>query len=205
MIWALTDPFPHQVILNGKPYEVETDYRLFVAFEREVFLETWHPDQTLHAFYRGTIPEDFELALEGFLAFYRAPREVVVPNGEESQGGETNRGAFFDADRPYSFADDDRRIYAAFAHRYGIRLQECRMHWAEFCALFSGLYEPSFDQIVGYRMMDLSALSGKTRARLAAVKQNWRIGKAGSVTLKQRNDAWVSLVRRYQQPKKEGG
>lgn len=66
MTYLLTDDLPSTVSVNGVPFEVETDFRLFVAFERDAFCERWGDTEaleTLLRFYPGGIPADVQAAL----------------------------------------------------------------------------------------------------------------------------------------------
>lgn len=107
MTYLLTDGLPHSVSVNGVPFEVETDFRLFVAFERDAFLERWHEREaydTLRKFYQGAIPDDVNGALEAFLDFYRRGRfEAVDARGKPNYptGGRSANA--------YAFDTDDRR------------------------------------------------------------------------------------------------
>lgn len=106
---------------------------------------------------------------------------------------------------PYAFAEDDGRIYAAFWQAYGIRLREEKLHWGEFCALFSALCEPPFGKIVGWRMMDLSDVKGREKTRLLALKNAWRIQKPGEESLEQRNAGWVERLVRVKEALEQKG
>ena len=72
MTYLLTDALPHTVDVGGVSCEVTTDFRLFVAFERDTFCDRWDAAAaylTLEWFYPDGIPADVPAALDAFVAF----------------------------------------------------------------------------------------------------------------------------------------
>lgn len=173
MTYLLTDGLPHSVSVNGVPFEVETDFRLFIAFERDAFLERWHEREaydTLRKFYQGTIPDDVNGALEAFLDFYRRGRfEAVDARGKPNYptGGRSANA--------YAFDTDDRRIYAAFLRQYGIDLTAARLHWFTFRCLLESLFDREFREIVGYRLADTSRLDKERRKEVQKLQRAYEI------------------------------
>ena len=156
MTYLLTDTLPQTVAVEGVSFHVLTEFRLFVAFERDAFCERWNAAEaykTLDRFYLGSIPSDIPAALDAFVAFYQGGLFDPV-----DAAGNPNRPTNGRKCIPYAFDTDDRRIYTAFRRRYGIDLATADLHWYTFRALLSGLYEPDFETIVGYRAMDLSQI-----------------------------------------------
>lgn len=156
MTYLLTDDLPSTVSVNSVPFEVETDFRLFVAFERDAFCERWGDTEaleTLLRFYPGGIPADVQAALTAFFDFYHGGFfEPVDADGKPNYLKDTRHCI------PYAFDTDDRRIYTAFWRQYGIDLSKQKLHWYSFRSLLCGLYEPDMETVVGYRAADLSGI-----------------------------------------------
>lgn len=177
MTYLLTDALPHTVDVGGVPYEVTTDFRLFVAFERDAFNDRWDAAaaySTLERFYPDGIPADVPAALDAFVSFYRGglyePVDAV---------GNPNRPTNGRKCIPYAFDTDDRRIYAAFHRRYGIDLAVVDLHWYTFRALLGGLYEPDFETVVGYRAMDTSRMDGAQEREYRRLQTAYELRKPG--------------------------
>lgn len=177
MTYLLTDALPHTVDVGGAPYEVTTDFRLFVAFERDAFCDRWDAAaacKTLEWFYPDGIPADVPAALDAFVSFYRGGLFEAL-----DAAGNPNRPTNGRKCIPYAFDTDDRRIYAAFHRRYGIDLATVDLHWYTFRALLSGLYEPDFETVVGYRAMDTSRLDGTQEREYRRLQTAYELHKPG--------------------------
>jgi len=199
-MWLLTDQLPTTVSINGSPFEVETDFRLFVSFGRAYFLEQWHVKeayQTMYQFYKGRIPADVKSAYEAFIDFYTQGNfKPIDANGNVNypSGGNNNVTS-------YAFDLDDRRIYAAFRQEYGIDLTRDNLHWFVFSSLLEALCTPSFGDIVSYRLMDLSKADKETRKRLAKLQRGYAIDHPGQDHKKVDWDTWAAGIK----AKLEGG
>lgn len=78
------------------------------------------------------------------------------PNDNVTHEAET----FLESRLPYRFSYDYPYIYAAFMELYGINLNTVPyLHWWEFKALFAGLHDCKFTEIVGYRMTETGQMS----------------------------------------------
>ena len=177
MTYLLTDALPHTVDVGGVSYEVTTDFRLFVAFERDAFCDRWDAAAaylTLEWFYPDGIPADVPAALDAFVAFYRGGLFDPV-----DAAGNPNRPTNGRKCIPYAFDTDDRRIYAAFHRRYGIDLAAVDLHWYTFRALLGGLYEPDFETVVGYRAMDTSRMDGAQEREYRRLQTAYELHKPG--------------------------
>lgn len=180
MTYLLTDALPHTVDVRGVPLEVATDFRLFVAFERDAFCDRWDAAEaykTLDRFYLGYIPSDVPAALDAFVAFYQGGLFDPV-----DAAGNPNRPTNGRKCIPYAFDTDDRRIYTAFHRRYGIDLAAVELHWYTFRALLGGLYEPDFETIVGYRAMDTSRMDRTQEREYRRLQTAYELHKPGDHT-----------------------
>ena len=197
MIYLLTDHLPRSVSVEGVPFEVETDFRLFVAFERDASLGRWQPYDTLLQFYRGHFPTDINAAAEAFMEFYRQGKFDPVDSS-----GKPNYPTSGKERIPFAFDVDDRRIYSAFRSAYGIDLSREKLHWYSFRALFENLFDAQFGDIVGYRLADLSKLPKEDRKHKQKIQRAYEIKRESTETSPDENlDGWAARIR----AKLEGG
>lgn len=90
--------------------------------------------------------------------FYRGGRS------DDSGSNENDGDIFLESRLPYRFDSDFQLIYAAFLELYGIDLITVPyLHWWKFRALFLGLHDCKFCDVIGYRMADTSEMSEKMR------------------------------------------
>lgn len=152
----LTEALPAAVEIDGVEYAIVTDFRAalrcILAFEDDqltplektaVMLDNLYPERP------GNLSEAIRLGL-------------LYLNGGET-GGEKQ------GPRLYSFAKDDRMIFAAFQQTHGIDLEKADLHWWKFLALFMDLgAETAFCQLVGLRKRVKNGKASKEERRIAA-------------------------------------
>jgi hypothetical protein len=128
---------------------INTDFRVSIIFEGNVLsmqsdineliiktLETYYP----------IIPSNIPEAVSMALWFYQC--------GKENKGGKKKSSSQI---KVISFEHDAEYIYAAFLDQYGIDLQETKMHWWKFSALFHSLKDDNkIVKIMGYRAISLN-------------------------------------------------
>ena len=110
----LIDKFPDTVCVNGKDYEVETDFREWIRFTKLVEDEDvpWQIKcRLLLQWYTDGIPDDLEEAIEALGDFL-----TMRQDGEESDK------PMLPQKQVYSFDEDMVWIYSAFREAYGIDL-----------------------------------------------------------------------------------
>ena len=143
----LTSKLPDSVVIDGKSYKINTDFRVWIEIE-SVFSDSSlsHAGKLakmLRLCYR-TLPPSLGAAVDGMMSFY------CQNNTEKKKGKEKNARPIF------SFDYDSELIYCAFYREYGIDLQTARIHWWKFMALFKGLGdENKICQIMQYRAVNL--------------------------------------------------
>lgn len=141
----LTDPFPQSVLIYGKEYEINTDFRIGVdimlAFEDKALSEADKQRVMLELLYKE-IPPDLASAQE---------MAVLFLNCGEEERGEASTGAR--NMRVYSFEKDAKYIYSAFRQTHGIDLESIDyLHWWKFCYMFLDLNpDTMFQQMVSLR------------------------------------------------------
>lgn len=143
----LIDKLPETVEIDGLKYPIHTDFRISILFEQLLAdTELTEPEKLIQALqlYYPLLPADIPTAIDQMLWFYRCGKEQKAAEDEKPSA------AVFDYDV------DDQYIYAAYLDQYGIDLQDVKLHWWKFKALFAGLKEDNkLCKIMSYRAMDI--------------------------------------------------
>lgn len=176
----LLDKPPQTVNIEGTEYSVNADFRTLILFElclRGDYSSSEQIETGCKLFYGDFLPPDVNAAFDRLIWFYRC--------GEEEQPG-TGEGPY------YCFEQDHDLIYAAFLERYSIDLSDDNsyLHWWRFRALFNGLHDTRFTdimQIRGYKGKDSKALALK---RLYVLRP--KAGKKETAALKKFNDIFYA-------------
>lgn len=151
----LSDKLPTNVLIDGVEVQVNTDFRISIAFELladEDVSEIEKLEKALELYY-PVIPGNLNAAVERILWFYKC--------GKEQKRGKKSSKVL------YRFDCDDDYIYSAFLTQYGVDLQEVEyLHWWKFRSMFQGLKEDNeIVKIIGYRAMDISGKMSKEQKR----------------------------------------
>lgn len=153
----LTNKLPNSVEIDGRKYQINSDFRAMIQFEMLMFDEEIEDEErltrSLELFYEEC-PHNLEGAINELLSFYKCGKS------EMSEVNSSKRGQ---NERIYSFEHDDSYIFSAFLNQYSINLQEIEyLHWWQFRALFKSLNETQeFVKIMRYRATDLSKIKDK--------------------------------------------
>lgn len=143
----LIDKLPETVEIDGLQYPIHTDFRISILFEQLLAdTELTEPEKLVQALqlYYPLLPANIPTAIDQMLWFYRCGKEQKAAEDEKPSA------PVFDYDI------DDQYIYAAYLDQYGIDLQDAKLHWWKFKALFAGLKEDNkFCKIMSYRAMDI--------------------------------------------------
>lgn len=141
----LIDTMPTTVEIDGKEYEINTDFRtcvnIMLAFE-DTELTNVEKQTVMLANLYDQMPENGKLAAERAIWFLNGGKEEQQ---ESSVSSKTHRY--------YSFGKDASFIVAAFKQTHGIDLLDTEyMHWWKFMALFMDLgQETTFTNLVALR------------------------------------------------------
>lgn len=160
----LIDKFPSTLEVEGKEYEINTDFRFalssILAFEDNELTTLEKVSVMLQNIYGDEIPENVEEALIQCQFFLNAGS----PNKDE----ETHKR------RLYSFSQDAGLIYAAFQATHGINLGDEKLHWWRFINLFMDLgQDTTFCQLVSMRKR---YYDGKcTKEEKQAIREMWDV------------------------------
>lgn len=107
--------------------------------------------------YSGTVRGREEINRQ-ISRFYLCGEERMPESESENGLPESRRVYALDYDFPY--------IYAAFMERYGIDLIDIPyLHWWKFRALFRGLHDCKFTEIVGIRATEITSEMSDVRRR----------------------------------------
>ena len=156
---------PISVRIHGRAYRINPDFRIFAQMESDVRKDKANIEQTLQAFYRGSIPEDIEVAVERLLWFYRLGEDDSPANG----GG-------LNGQRAYDYEQDMDAIYQSFMQDYHIDLYACSLHWWKFCRLCAGLSDDTpFKRLVYIRTADVSKMPPEQRTAILQARERCRI------------------------------
>ncbi len=171
---------PYFVILQGKKYKINVDFRKMISFELKVQDKRLDDSKIIEFGLRNFYPAFFDMenykkllinqqlykeACDKLMWFYKCGREnyhkLKSGNGKEKQNIHKSI---------YSYEYDDEFIYGAFLEQYRIDLSYSKVHWWKFKALLNSLKEDTeFEKIKGYR-----AYTGDDKA-LKELKEYWEL------------------------------
>lgn len=147
MIDLTAKGLPNVIEINGSPYSIETDFRLWMRFEIEV--GKLKPRDKIDVSYLFVNEMPARLTLNDLMVFARPKRVLPRSTGRHSDA------------IALDYELDSDLIVAAFLGQYGIDLTEVDLHWHKFLALLHGLNEHTkLREVMGYRMYEKN--SGKT-------------------------------------------
>lgn len=145
--------YPDQAEVNGKRYEIRTNFRTSILFElmmQDDSLDARAKVQKCLNLYYPILPDNLNEAVNVALWFYRCGQEETA---------QQKRMAVRQGKSPiYSFEHDAGLIYAAFLLAYNIDLQDIEyMHWWKFRFLFNSLPKDcELKKAMEYRSIDLN-------------------------------------------------
>lgn len=173
----IIEKLPTSVNVCGKAYNITSDFRSFIIFEKIITDSTLSSKEkvkkSVDLFYGIEQPEDIEEAFNAILFFYACGEEV-----EKDKKVKKNGDVVIKQKNIYSFEYDAPYIYAAFLTQYNIDLNKIKyMHWWKFQALFQGLESHNkIVEIMGYRATDVSKIENKKeRARIMRLQNIYKL------------------------------
>lgn len=145
--------YPDQAEVNGKRYEIRTNFRNSILFElmmQDSSLSSTEKVRKGLDLYYPVVPYDMSAAVDAALWFYRC--------GKEENTVQKRMAARRGKNPVYSFEHDAGLIYAAFLLAYNIDLQDIQyMHWWRFRFLFNSLPKDcEFVRAMEYRSIDIN-------------------------------------------------
>lgn len=157
----LIDKFPTKALIDGKVYELNTDFRnclkIILAFEDDELLDFEKAEIMLRNLYGENIPKNTDEAIRKAIYFLDCGEE-----DEEKKVGTSN------STRLYSFTKDAKYIYSAIKQTHGIDLESIEyLHWWKFVYLFLDLNpECFFCKIIDLRNKKKKGKLSKEERRL---------------------------------------
>jgi len=150
----LIDELPNEI--NGIP--IRTDFSAMVLFELMLADPSISNENkivlALNYLYKKPV-SDLKKAVDGLLWYYSCGKPVSEKSISSPSGP---------VKRAYDFEVDAPMIYAAFMQAYNLDLNNDKLHWWKFCALFQALPDDCrISKIMGYRTMDCSKLKGEEK------------------------------------------
>lgn len=151
---------PNVVEINGKPYSIYTDFRIWMKFANNVRFLKKNDKLDVSYLFKNIMPSRCDISVLLDFCFPKSELPRSHRNPEE---------ILFD------YVLDADYIYAAFMSQYGIDLLEVEeLHWYKFLALFKGLKDDEMIcKIMGYRGYEKADNSKKDH--FAELKEAWRI------------------------------
>ena len=181
----LSDGMPESITVNGVPFVLKTDYRLWLKagmlFDKLDGAKDTYPiltelcDLVIDEYPEGDFVYGDDL-IYGLLEFYKG-----FPKADNDYA-ETEKKKAKDKKKPpsFNFFYDAEYIYCSFVSFYGIRLQTLEyMHWWEFLVLFEGLMmsdQTSMNFVVGARQNKVKGkMSKEEKARIARLQKQFAL------------------------------
>lgn len=145
---------PRFVYLKKEKYFINTDYRIFIEFEKKMLDE--NNNEVIFKALRNFYPAFFKIidnnlfdeAVDKFIWFYFCGKnkEQIENNKKSSKKSENNR--------IYDYDYDSDLIWGAYWDR-GFDLTTDYLHWWKFKALFNTMSNDcQFKKVIGYRCYD---------------------------------------------------
>jgi len=175
---VLLDNPPEEVTVNGHTYRINTDFRVVLAYLREMENEEHDEDERngigLALFYGAEVyAEDIEGLCQALKYFLACGEE----SDEEEDGGNAKKPPVFD------LLVDSGRIYSAFLQVYGVNLRQVKVHWWVFKELLDGLPGGTkLEQVIEIRRRPFEkGMKPAERNELQRMKDIYRIGEKRDV------------------------
>ncbi len=185
---------PYFVILQGKKYKINVDFRNIISFEQklqdksiedskkiEYGLRCFYPAFFYEENYYNLLkqPQLYKEACNKLIWFYKCGREDYHKTNGKSKGS---------SKQIYSYEYDDEYIWSAFYEVYGIDLTTDKLHWWKFKAILKSLPDTTeFMKIQSYRVYE-----GKDE-NIKNLKEYWELPKP--VTEQQRLDKIYEILK----------
>lgn len=156
---------PDTVTVEGRDFPVHTDFRFWINFVRKVKDIENCQYGDFDFIFADEIPENKKESFEALCRF-----AFPVPELPRKTGSEKSDII------PYDFDLDADYIFAAFYQQYRIDLcdEKLRLHWYKFTALFNGLKDTKFDDIISWRFFVPGEKYDAEKERLR-LRQKWEI------------------------------
>lgn len=153
---------PSTVIVDGEAFEIKTEFSYWLRFLLDRKHNQIKSFEDFECLFDGERPKDHQAAFNALCDF--CDRRNPLPRNVGSSDGRIIFDYEVDADL----------IYSAFWDCYGINLLKEKLHWYEFNALFDGLHDTKFNQVMGIRSYDRNDKS-TSEQNAERLRQAWEI------------------------------
>lgn len=126
---------------DGVKIPVDGDFRIMCRYSAAILRgDKKAAAECAKEFFFSGLPEGIsgEKAAEIMQDFYVRGLSPGVENRDDKKESETEKISRT-VQPSFDFEEDEGYFFAAFLGEYGINLNEAKMHWFDFCALFRGL------------------------------------------------------------------
>lgn len=181
---------PKSIEINGKSYEVETDFRFWAEFTETVEKEPKKAfGEVLRMFAKRRIPITNE-AVEAVL-------ETIFKKAFKLSCTKASTGK---PKKVVDFVQDAPLIATAFKTQYNVDLQTEKLHWWDFLEMFFGLTEEhQISKVIGYRSVDTSKMPKEQASFYKKMKRIYSLNSAKpQMTFEEEWKMWA-------ESKKKGG
>lgn len=138
MIDLTSKGLPNTITVQGRPYSIYTDFRIWIRVTTEI--QNLGPGAKIDLGYIFKNDRPAAIDMEKELLPFLAPKSELPRTTRHSSA------------IPLDYELDADLIYAAFLGQYGIDLTEADLHWWKFQALLKGLNDSTrLKEIMGYR------------------------------------------------------
>lgn len=159
MIDLTKKALPNTIVVDGKAFSINTDYRIWIRFMHDVENIKAGKNIDVSYIFVNDMPS-YANILE--ILEFANPKSALPRQIEHSD------------EIMFDFEMDSDLIYSAFMGQYGIDLVDVEyLHWHKFLALFKGLTGTKLNEVMGYRGYKKN-VSGDQYEKL---KSAWRIEK----------------------------
>lgn len=192
---------------DGVKIPVDPDFRIMCRYSAAVLRgDREAVAEVAEAFYFAGLPDEIspERAAKEMQNFYVSG---LAP-GKHEEKTEKEKADKRPVTPCFDFEEDEGYFYAAFLGEYGIDLNEVKMHWFDFCALFTGLPdECRLKRIISVRTQNLNdekTAAGKQRLRRLKRVFGLKLNRRPVYdTLQARDRAMKNMLKRQQEMLKE--
>lgn len=177
----LCDKLPSYIEIDGKKYEINTDFRIWIKFQEIMESGIFKPNEKivlaiLNCFTSAkckSLPPDSQKTIDALFCFF---------GGKSNNDGEKQNSKF--SKKIFDFTKDADYILSAFYQEYGIDLTVCNMHWYKFLALLNGLTDRTrFVKILEYRSIDPDGIKDeKKRNFYRKMKKIYALSQDGKIS-----------------------
>jgi len=152
--------------VDGEEFLIQTDFHYWISFGKKMEakeinlleLDYLYKIITVDGREYG-IPEDRQKGYEELCKFYQNEQPLPHPTGKQGV-------------RAFDWLIDSEYIFAAFLQQYWINIRTTDMHWHDFMALFNGLKDTKFNDIVQARLYEKP---NKKMDGMEEMKNAWKL------------------------------